>query len=87
MCKAEAHLRFAKMATYSGSGEMSSKLHILLATALLAVGIAPPVAADNHVNPTWQGNAIEGPDKSMSGKAPSGVFPAPRTTICLSPIR
>ncbi|HJM60148.1 MAG TPA: hypothetical protein QF813_01495 [Alphaproteobacteria bacterium] len=66
---------------------MSSTLRILLAAALLAVGFAPPVAADNHVNTTWLGNAIEGPNASMSGKAPPGVSPAPRTTNCLPPIR
>ncbi|MDP6952090.1 MAG: YHS domain-containing (seleno)protein [Alphaproteobacteria bacterium] len=41
---------------------MASKLHALLVAAGLAAGLAAPAFADNHVNTTFLGNAVEGYD-------------------------
>ncbi|MDP6952813.1 MAG: YHS domain-containing (seleno)protein [Alphaproteobacteria bacterium] len=41
---------------------MISKLHSLLASAVMALALAAPAQADSHVNTTWLGNAIEGYD-------------------------
>lgn len=54
---------------------MASKLHSLLASAMMALALAAPAQAEGHVNATWLGNAIEGYDAvayHLEGRAVEG---------------